>query len=135
MPPNNAPIFGATPNVVAAQFTNSSGTTAQTLNTAGAYGTKVTSLACTSDYTSAVAFDLLMYNGNSDYHMGTVMVSPYAGFNGTTPATNLLDMVYLQWLDATGEMLLPSGYSLKAKLQNTLGSGYEVNVISFGVDY
>jgi hypothetical protein len=78
-----APIFIATANLAEVTFTNADGTTAKDLISAGASGSKVLDIACTSDDTAAVDMEVYVHDGTTGYLVGTVNVPTLSGTDGS----------------------------------------------------
>jgi hypothetical protein len=132
---NTSPIFGLTPNLAEATFVNADGTTPKDICVAGANGTKVTRIAVHSDDTAASNLKLLIYDGATAFPVGVVRVAIGSGSDGAIPAVNLLNATMLPWLDADGELFLPSGYKLQVGPLVAVTAAKTVSIVCFGIDY
>lgn len=135
MAANTSPIFGLTANLAEVTFENADGTTAKDLISAGTNGTKVISIACTSDDTSSVTVKVYVHDGTTAYLVGAVPVVTLSGTDGLSPSVDVLDLLMLPWLDATGEFFIPSGYKIQVAPAGTVTSTKTVTLVCFGVDY
>jgi hypothetical protein len=99
------------------QLVNGSGTTAQTVYTAGGNGSKVTALVFSSTDTAAHDVQISITNGGTAYLLGTISVTIGAGNTSTVPSVNALANVQLPGLpldsDGNPYILLISGDTLQ----------------------
>lgn len=135
MAANTSPIFVLTPNLAEVTFIDTDGTTPKDLVSGGADGTKVFSIAVTSDDTSDVVLDLFIHDGTTAYLVGAVNVPTLSGTDGSAAAVNLLDATALPWLDASGEIFLPSGYKLQVAPQAAVTTAKTVTVVCLAGNY
>lgn len=135
MPANTDPIFVLTANLAQATFVNADGTTAKDLVSAGANGTKVFSIACTSDDTSAVNMRVFVHNGTTGFLIGTTRVATLSGTDGAAPSVELLNPVTIPALDADGELFIPSGYKIQVAPLVAVTSAKTVTVVCFAGNY
>src|SRR4051812_48945073 len=95
-------------------FVNADSTTAKTLLTAGANGTIVTGLAGTTDDTPANNVKLQIFDGTTNFLVGTVRLVTLAGTDGAVVSRSLLNTTDLPFLklDAAGNpcLYLKAGY-------------------------
>lgn len=135
MAANTSPIFGLTPKSAEVTFVNADGTGAKDLVSAGADGTKVRSIAATSDDTSAVNMRLYIHDGTTAYLVGTVRIPTLSGTDGAAAALDLLMASALPWLDADGEFALPTGYKVQAAPLAAVTAAKTVTLVCLAVDY
>jgi hypothetical protein len=108
-----------------AQFTNSDGTTAKVVATAGADDSVVKAIAITnSDASNAYQITLIVNNGTSDFVVDTINVPAGSGTDGTHAAVDGLANALFP-LDSNGKKVLPiqSGFTIKGKMVGAVGSG------------
>lgn len=138
------PIFPQVLDSVITQFTNADTTTAKAIFTPGTNGSVVNSVLVYSNDTAAVNLQLGIYDGSSNFLIGTVTIAAGSGNTGTVPTIDLLRSV--QWgsqlytgfnYDANGNktLFLPSGYKLYANCLATMTSAKVCNVFVQGGDY
>lgn len=132
---NTDPIFVDAANLVEVTFVNGDGTTAKDLISAGADGSKVLAIAATTDDTSANNVKLFVHDGTTAYLVGCVNVPTLSGTNGSAPAVDLLDATALPWLDADGELFLPSGYKLQAAPLVAVTAAKTLTLVCFAGNY
>jgi len=132
---NTEPIFGLTPNLTEDTITSADTTTAQTIFTAGSNGSKLMSIAATSDDTAAINATIYIRDGTTDYLVGTVNIPIASGTDGSVNSVNLLSPTALPWLDALGELALPTGYSVKVGCLATMTAAKTLTLVGIGVDY
>jgi hypothetical protein len=136
---NNSPIFPGTMQNYRARIQNSDGTTAVTLVTGPTNGTKVESIAATSDDTAAVVVQLIATVSAVDHVLGEVTIPIAAGTNGTTKAVNLLNTTDLPWLrsDEAGRpyLYVASGTTLKVRPKTTVTAAKYINLFAQAGDF
>ena len=132
---NTDPIYVLSSNMAEVLFQVGDGTTPKDLVSAGSNGTKVLSIACTSDDTAAVVMGLYVHDGTSAYLVGRTTVPMASGTDGTTASVNLLDATKMPWLDADGEFFIPSGYKLQVAPVAAVTVAMTVTVVCFAGDY
>jgi hypothetical protein len=135
MAANTLAIFVESANIAAVLFQNADGTTPKDLVSAGADGTKVLRINCTSDDTVTVTMGVYLYIGGSAYLLGRVPVVTLSGTNGTAPAVNLLDATKIACLDQDGELFIPSGSKIQVAPLASVSSAKTVTVVCFAGDY
>lgn len=135
MAANTLPIFVDTPNLVEVTFVNADGTTPKDLIAGATDGTRIISIAVTSDDTSAVILNFYIHDGSTAYRVGAVNVPTLSGTNGTAPAVNLLDSTELPWLDADGGFVIPTGYKIQAGPQSAVTAAKTVTIVAIGANY
>jgi hypothetical protein len=116
------------------QIANADGQNQKTVYTAGASGSKVSSLIAVSTDTSARDVQISITNGGTSFPLGTVTVALGSGNSGTANSVNLLDPTKLVGvaLDADGNpyILLVSGDTLTVSALTTVTSGKLITVIA-----
>ena len=134
---NTSPIFVLRPQVVAATFVNGDGTTPKDLVTAlnRPDGIKVQRIAVHSDDTAAVNLMLSLHDGSTAYKVGAVRVAVGSGNDGAVAAVNLLAATMLPWLDADGELFLPSGWKVQVHPLVAVTAAKTVTIVAFAGEY
>ena len=135
MAANTEPIFGLTPNLKEDTITSADTTTAQVIWTAGSNGGKLLAIAATSDDTAAINAKIYINDGVVSYLVGTVNIPIASGTDGAVNSVNLLSPTALPWLDALGELALPSGYEVEVGCLATMTAGKTLTLVGIGVDY
>lgn len=135
MAANTSPIFVETANVAEVTFVNADGTTPKDLVSAGADGTKVFSINCTSSDTATVDMEVYLHDGTTAYLLGTVDVPTNTGIDGATASIDLLSSSLIAGVDADGELFIPSGYKLQVAPKAAVTSTYTVTVVCFAGNY
>lgn len=133
--PNTAPIYVKSSNMAAVLFQTADTTVPKDLIVAGAAGTKVMRINCTSDDTVTVTMGVFLHNGVSAFLVGRVPVPTLSGTNGTAPAVNLLDVSKIACLDIDGELFIPSGWKVQVAPLATVGTAKTVTVIGVAGEY
>jgi hypothetical protein len=114
------------------QIANADAQAQKTVYTAGASGSKVSSLIATSSDTSARDVQISITNGGTSYPLGTVSVVAGAGNSSGTASVNLLDPTRLIGLayDSDGNPFihLISGDTLTVSALTSVTSGKLVTV-------
>lgn len=110
-------------------------TALKTVLTAGASGSKVTSLIATNtDSANARVIQIFIVNGGTNYCLGTINVPLNAGFASGVNAVNLLDPTIILGLpldsDGNPYINLISGDTLQAASLTTVAAGKAINVIA-----
>jgi len=135
MAANVQPIFIDTPNLTEVTFVNADGTTPKTVFTAATDGSKLFSIACTSDDTSTRYAQVYIHDGTTAYLIGTVPVTTLAGTDGIVPAVNLLDPAYVAGLDRDGELFLPTGYTVRVGPSVAITAAKTMTIVGVGGNY
>jgi len=114
------------------QIANADASNQKTVYTAGASGSKVTSLLAVSSDTSARDVQISITNGGTSFPLGTVTVPIGAGNSGSVNSVNLLDPTKLLGLafDSDGNpfVQLISGDTLTVSALTTVTSGKLITV-------
>jgi hypothetical protein len=88
---NTSPTLVKQPQNGKVNIVNADGQTQKTVYTAGANGSKLTSLVGTSTDTSARDIQISITNGGTSYLLGTVSLPIGAGTTSAIPSVNMLD--------------------------------------------
>ena len=128
----NRPIYPDTIKNVGLIVENADGTTAQDLITAGANGSRIDSIAVTSDDTSAVILVVNYNDGTTDHVIAQITIPPASGTDGATPPVSLLnavDMPFLGedlsfYLEATDKITIAAKVAVTAAKKVTLVATY-----------
>ena len=132
---NTDPIYILSSNIAEVLFQTGDGTTPKDLVSAGTNGTKILSIACTSDDTAAAVMGLYVHDGTSAYLVGRTTVPTLSGTDGVAAAVNLMAVSKMPWLDADGEFFIPSGYKLQVAPVAAVTAAKTVTVVCFAGDY
>lgn len=132
MAANTTPIFPGTVTTDAVRFENADGTTAKTLLTAGASGTRVDAITVTSTDTAARTLTLGLLKGEVTYRIGEIVVPIGAGTNGTEKPA---DGFTLAIPFIGGSINLEAGCSLTVAAQVAVTAGKAIAVVALGGDY
>lgn len=132
------PVFTQTPSLSLAQILPADTTTAKTVVTAGANGTKVSGLTATSNDTSRIVVVSLVRSAVV-YILATVTVAANAGTDGTTAATNLINTTIIPGLpidnDGQPYLLMKSGDTLTANVTVTVTAAKTISIAAIGADF
>lgn len=122
-----APTFVGTPKITSVKIVNADASTAKTVVTAGASGTKIVSLVATSDDTSARVIQVSLVRSATSYLIGAVNVPTLSGTDGATQSVDLLNITGLPQ-DADGQhyIFLESGDTLTVTSTSTVTSAKTV---------
>jgi hypothetical protein len=134
---NLQPIFIKAANVAECTYLPADTTTPKVVFTPDATnGSKLFAINTTSDDTANHSVQVWIYDGSTNYLLGTVPVPAYSGTDGVNKSVNLLDPVYLPCLDADGELFLPSGsYTVKCSTKVTVTAAKTLTFIAMGANY
>ena len=129
-----SPQFAATPNTAPLTLNNGSGTTGATLFTPGASGSVIEGISITTTDTAARAVILYLTISATDYVIGRVSL-PAATASIPTLNVNGLDPDVLTFLNVNDpKLVLKNGAVLKAKMEATITSGKQVDIVVYGGD-
>ena len=130
MAAGTSPIFEAAVRVLGIQFTISDTTTAKSLGTIGANGTRIDSIMCSTSDTVAVNLAFAINDGTTDHYIGVVNLPIGTGYTTVV----LVDAMAI--LSPTlGYLVVPSGYTLKAGCVATMSASVTTDVVAMGGDY
>jgi hypothetical protein len=127
------PIFVGAIKTPVNRLQNSDGTTSITLITGATNGTKVESIAVTSDDTTDRVLQFSISVSGTDYIIGEVTASIGAGTNGTVKAINALNVTDLPWVRNDGinpYLYLESGAILKVKSKVAVTAAKFINIFT-----
>lgn len=130
------PVFVQTPKVTRVTFAAADASTAKTICTAGANGTKVVGIQICSDDTSARVIQLGITRSATFILLGSVNLPTLAGTDGAVPAVNAMNATMMPGfpVDNDGEayIFMENGDTLQAKMVTTITAAktVSVNVIS-----
>jgi hypothetical protein len=125
------PNYPNTLSCVATRLQNSDGTSFVQLVAGDTDGTKIESIAVTSDDSSDRVLQLCVSVGAVDYPIGEITIPDGAGTNGIDKAVNLLNTTDLPWLRSDGVnqyLYLVNGMTLKAKSKTAITAARFINV-------
>lgn len=118
---------------------NADGTTAKTIFTAAAEGSRVLGLSLTSDDTAIRDLALYIRKSGTDYLIGTVRIPIAAGTDGAVPSVNGLNSTDLPFLPIDNNGIpyieLATGETLKAGVLVAVTAAKTVTIVAFGKDY
>ncbi len=138
------PIFPQTLHSTITQFTSTDTSTAKSIFAAGANGSAVNSIVVYTNDTTAINLQLGIYNGSTNFVIGTVNIPAVAGNSNSVPTVDLLrstqwgGQLYLGFnYDANGNktLFIPSGYSLYMNCIATMTSAKVTNILVQGGDF
>lgn len=135
MAANTSPIFVLTPNNKGVTFVNADGTTLKDLFVAGANGSRLGSIAATTNDTAANNVQIKLFDGTTAWWAGTVDVPTLAGTDGATAAVNLLSLSMCPWLNSDGSLLLPSGWKVQVAPLVAVTAAKTLTLVALGADY
>jgi len=133
MAANTAPIFELVPIDKGVQFTSADTTTKKSIVTGGTNGTRIDSIPCSTNDTTAVnlAFYINDVNGaNVDIYIGVVALAIGTGYT-TVPRVDAITTLS----PVLGYLTLPVGAILKAACVATMTAAKTTDVLAMGGDY
>ena len=135
----STPTFVSAINTVPVQILPADTTTQKSLIAGGTNGTKVTSLQASSTETAlAHVVEVSILRGGTNSLLAAVNVPVNSGFDGTTPAVDLLNSTIMPGLpvdnDGQHYLFLKSGDTLQVKAQVTVNTGKALNFYNLGAD-
>jgi hypothetical protein len=135
----NSIVTTQTPKAYKAQITNASGTTAVSLVTPGANGTKVISIVCTNTDASGynVAFSVL--RSSTSYVLDTATIAAGAGTSASTPPASILNATNIPGipLDSDGNpyLFLEPTDTLQMANGSTITAGKVISCHTVAADF
>lgn len=135
MAANVTPIFPSVVNNGRVTIVNADGTTAKSLYSAGANGSRVDQIVCTSDDTGAQTVQLIINDGTNDNVVGEIAIPAGAGTNGSTKAVKVINSTDLPWLSDSGSIFIKTGYSIKVKSKAAVTAAKTLTFVAFAGDY
>ena len=130
MAANTSPIFEAVVVNKGIQIVAADTTTKKSLHTGGTNGTRIDSISCTSNDTSAVALAFYITIGGTDYYIGDVNLAIGAGYTTVSKVDALATLA-----PSLGYLPLGSGDVLKVAAVATVTAAKTVDVVATGGDY
>ncbi len=130
MAAGTAPIFETVVRVLGIQFTSSDTTTGKSFGTIGSNGTRIDSIMCSTNDTTAVNLAFWINDGSTDHYIGVVNIPAGSGY------TSVIRIEALTVLAPTlSYLVIPSGYTLKVGCVATMTSAKTTDVVAMGGDY
>jgi len=139
------PVFPQTPILGVQNFKPADASNLKTVYTAGANGSKVVALTATSTETaSARVAQVWITRSAVSYLLTSVNIPVNSGFDGITPAIDLLTQAILPSLPFSGGaggfdgqtfLYLQSGDTLQVSMTSTITAGKEIDVLAVGSNY
>jgi len=130
----STPVVLQTPKIGVVQIVNADASNQKTVITAGASGSKVTSLIAASDDTSSRVVQISVTRSSTAYVLGSVSIPAASGTDGSTASVNLLGTTLLPGLpvdnDGQQYIFLQNGDTLTAKALSTVTSGKTIHLTS-----
>lgn len=127
---NTSPIFELAPFMKGDTLDDADTTTAITLVIGGADGTRIDSIMCSTNDTSAVNLRFYVDNGAADLYLGVVALAIGSGY---TTVTRVEGMTTLS--PALGYLFLEPASELKVSCLATMTGGKLTTVVCLGGDY
>lgn len=135
MAANTSPIFVLTANNKGITFVNADGTTLKDVFVAGTNGSRLASIAATTNDTSTNNVKIEIYDGSTAYWAGTVAVPTLSGTDGSTAAVNLLSLSMCPWLNSDGSLFLPTGWKVQVAPLVAVTTAKTLTLVALGADY
>lgn len=130
MPANTSPIFELTPTDKGVQFTSADTTSKKSIQTGGTNGTRIDSIMCSTNDTTAVNLAFYINDGSTDFYIGNVNLPIGSGYTTVARVDAMATLAPL-----LGYLVLPSGYILKANCVATMTAAKTTDVVAMGGDY
>ena len=130
MAANTSPIFEAVPWTKGDTLDSGDTTTAITLITAGANGSRIDSISCSTDDTAAVNLRFYVNNGGADLYLGVVAVPAGSGYT-TVPLVGAVSVL----APRLGYLVLAANAELKVSCLATMTTAKVTTVLAVGGDY
>ena len=131
MAANTEPIFELIPsNGTPQTFTSADTTNKKTIATGDTDGTRIDSIMCSTDDTTAVNLAFYIEQGGTDYYIGNVNLPAGSGYT-TVPRIEAMTSLapYL------GYLVLENGNDLKVNCVATMTAAKTTTVVAMGGDY
>lgn len=130
MAANTSPIFEEVPKNEGVQFTSADTTSKKTLVTAGADGTRIDSIPCSTNDTAAVNLAFYLSDGSTDFYIGNVTLAAGSGY------TTVARVDAIATLSPTlGYLTIENGWTLKLNCVATMTAAKTTDVATIGGDY
>jgi len=131
MAANTSPIFEDTVTVGTPQtFASGDTTSKKTIATGATDGTRIDSIMCSTDDTSAVNLAFYIEVSGTDYYIGNVNLPIGSGY---TTVARVEALTYLS--PSLGYLVLPNGSDLKCNCVATMTAAKTTTVVAMGGDY
>lgn len=130
MAAGTSPIFEAEVRILGVQLTSADTTVQKSVGTIGSNGTRIDSIMCSTDDTSAVNLKFFINDGSTDHYIGVVAVPIGSGY---TTVARVEAMATLA--PTLGYLVIPSGYLLKVGCVATMTAAKTTDVVAMGGDY
>lgn len=135
MAANVTPIFPVAVNNGSVTIVNADGTTAKTLFSAGANGSRIDQIVCTSDDSASETIQLIINDGSNNNIVGEISIPAGAGTNGSTKGVKVINSTDLPWLPDSGSIFIKTGYSIKVKSKAAVTAAKTLTFVLFAGDY
>jgi hypothetical protein len=130
-----SPSFATTVNTAGLTLNNASGTSGSTLFTPGSSGSVVEAISITSTDTTSRIVIFYVTISATDYVIGRITL-PAATASIPTVVANGLDTSVLTYVNPNDpKLVLKNGAVLKAKMEATITSGKQVDIVVYGGDF
>lgn len=130
MTANTSPIFELTLKNAAVQFTSADTTTKKSIITGGTNGTRVDSIPCSTNDTTAVNLAFYITTGGTDYYIGNVNLPIGSGYTTVARVDAMTTLV-----PTLGYLVLASGDVLKCNCVAAMTAAKTTDVLAYGGDY
>jgi len=129
MAAGTSPIFEAAVRVLGIQLTITDTTVAKTIGSIGTNGTRIDSIMCSTNDTTAV--NLAFYiNDGSDHYIGVVNVPIGSGYTTVARVEAISTLAPI-----LGYLTIPTGMTLKVGCVATMTTAKTTDVVAQGGDY
>jgi hypothetical protein len=133
------PVFPQTLKNAVQSFANADGTTAKTVATGAANGSKIESLIVESTDTAARDIQVIINISSTAYQLTQISIPAGSGSNNSTPCVDVLKHAQFPGLasDALGNkyIYLANGNTLQIAMATTVTAGKQINVFAQGGDF
>lgn len=130
MTANTSPIFELVPTALGAQFAIGDTTAKKTIQTGGSNGTRIDSIPCSTNDTTAVNLAFYIGHGGTDYYIGNVNLPIGSGYTSVARVDAMTTLA-----PVLGYLVLASGDTLKANCVATMTTAKVTDVMAIGGDY
>lgn len=130
MAAGTTPIFEAATGLAGVQFTSTDTTTKKTVKAGASNGTRIDSLMCSTNDTTAVNLAFYLNDGSTDFYIGVVNLPIGSGYTTVARVEALTTLA-----PALGYLVIPSGWTLKAACVATMTAAKTTDVVAMGGDY
>lgn len=112
------------------QFTSADTTSKKTISTGGTNGTRIDTIMCSTNDTSAVNLAFYLATGGTDYYIGNVNLPLGSGYTTVTRIDAITTLSPL-----LGYLVVPNGATLKVNCVATMTAAKTTDVVPMGGDY